>query len=531
MSHTPTVAIVGSGPIGSAYARVILQSDPDVRVVMFEAGPQLTAIPGESVRNIADPGEKARAREMSQGPQAGAFRESLGIPSSVVVEGMFTARQGTHLLDFGGEGSAHAPTFPAAAAATNVGGQGAHWTCAIPRPAFSEKVDFIDDAEWEDLVSTAEGLLHQQSAAFSDSPIGTAIRSLLNDEFGAELPAGYGVGTLPVAGDPQPDGSMVWAGANTVLGPLIEAGTPESARFELRDLTLVRRVETEDGHATGVTIEDLRTKELSFFPADAVVVAADAFRSPQLLWASGIRPRALGRYLTEHHVVITTVALDEQRMRPLVSDDEFEGELARRAQNAADPVAAVNRIPFSEPDHPFSLQVMYAENPPFALDPSHPAAGNRWGYVNMGYGVRKHPRVEDGVAFDDDELDYRGFPNMTIDYALTDAEQPELDEAHVRVRRAGEALGTFVAEPRLMPNGSSLHYMGTMRMGAADDGTSVADPWSHVWGFDNLLVGGNALIPTANTMNPTLMSVAIAVRGARRVVEELSSAPVGEAVR
>ncbi|MFX5817266.1 hypothetical protein ABTE26_20435, partial [Acinetobacter baumannii] len=85
------------------------------------------------------------------GPQAGEFRDSLGIPSGTIVEGMFTARQGTHLLDFGGEGSAHAPTFPAAAAATNVGGQGAHWTCAIPRPAFSEKLDFIADDEWEDL--------------------------------------------------------------------------------------------------------------------------------------------------------------------------------------------------------------------------------------------------------------------------------------------------------------------------------------------------------------------------------------------
>lgn len=531
MSHTPTVAVVGSGPIGSAYARVILESSPDARVVMFEAGPQLTAVPGESVRNIADPGEKARAREMSQGPQSGEFRESLGIPAGVVVEGMFTARQGTHLLDFGGPGSAHAATFPAAAAATNVGGQGAHWTCAIPRPAFSEKVDFIDDGEWDELITAAEALLHAQNAAFSDSPIGSAIRSLLDEEFGAELPEGYGVGTLPVAGDPQPDGSMVWAGANTVLGPLIEQGTPESARFELRDLTLVRRVEHEDGRVTGVTIEDLRTKEVSFFPADVVVVAADAFRSPQLLWASGIRPHALGRYLTEHHVVITTVALDEERMSALISEDEFQAELTRRAQNAADPVAAVNRIPFSEPDHPFSLQVMYAENPPFQLDPAHPAAGNRWGYVNMGYGVRKHPRVEDGVTFDDAELDYRGFPNMTIEYALTDAEQPELDEAHERVRRAGAALGAFVAEPRLLPNGSSLHYMGTMRMGPADDGTSVADPWSRVWGYDNLVVGGNALIPTANTMNPTLMSVAIAVRGARRVVEQLSGARVEAGAR
>ena len=113
MSQNPTIAIVGSGPIGSAYARVLLEKMPAARVVMFEAGPKLTDVPGASVRNIPDADDKARAREMSQGPQAGTHRESLGLPAGTVAEGMFTARQGTHLFDFGGEGSAHAPSFPA----------------------------------------------------------------------------------------------------------------------------------------------------------------------------------------------------------------------------------------------------------------------------------------------------------------------------------------------------------------------------------------------------------------------------------
>lgn len=525
MTDSPTVVIVGSGPIGSAYARVILEESPTAHVVMFEAGPQLTDRPGESVRNIADPDEKARARERSQGPQAGSFREQLGIPASVVVEGMFTARQGTHLLDFGGEGSAHAPTFPAVAAATNVGGQGAHWTAATPSPSFSERVSFIPDAEWDELEATAAELLHVQHAAFADSAVGRAIRSLLAEEFGAELPEGYGPSTLPVAGDPQPDGTMKWAGADVVLGPLIEPGNPLAERFELHDLTLVRRLEHDRGMVTGVTIEDLRTHEVSTVPADVVVVAADAFRSPQLLWASGIRPTALGHYLTEHPVVISTVALAADRMGRFATEDELDAELATRAKNAADPVAAVNRIPFSEPDHPFSLQVMYAEQPPFRLDPSTPFADNRWGYVNMGYGMRKQPRYDDGVTFDDDELDYRGFPNMTIQYALTDAEEREIARATEHLRRAAAALGTFVAEPRLLPNGSSLHYQGTMRMGEIDDDTSVADPWSRVWGFDNLVVGGNALIPTATSMNPTLMSVALAVRGARAIAAALTATP------
>jgi choline dehydrogenase-like flavoprotein len=148
----------------------------------------------------------------------------------------------------------------------------------------------------------------------------------------------------------------------------------------------------------------------------------------------------------------------------------------------------------------------------------------------MGYGMRKFPRYEDAVTFDDDELDYRGFPNMTITYELTDAELTEIAAATERLRRAGNALGAFVAEPRLMPNGSSLHYQGTLRLGDADDGTSVADPWSRVWGYDNLVVGGNALIPTATAMNPTLMSVAIAVRGARKAVERLSAGAEASAV-
>jgi choline dehydrogenase-like flavoprotein len=96
-------------------------------------------------------------------------------------------------------------------------------------------------------------------------------------------------------------------------------------------------------------------------------------------------------------------------------------------------------------------------------------------------------------------------------------------EATARLRRAAGALGAFVAEPRLLPNGSSLHYMGTMRVGDVDDGTAVADPYSRVWGLDNLVVGGTALTLIANTMTPTLTSVAIAVRGARRVVEALQA--------
>jgi choline dehydrogenase-like flavoprotein len=64
--------------------------------------------------------------------------------------------------------------------------------------------------------------------------------------------------------------------------------------------------------------------------------------------------------------------------------------------------------------------------------------------------------------------------------------------------------------------------MGTFRIGPKNDGTSVCDDTSKVWEYEDLFLGGNGTIPTANCVNPTLTSVAIAVRGAHKLISELN---------
>jgi choline dehydrogenase-like flavoprotein len=82
-----------------------------------------------------------------------------------------------------------------------------------------------------------------------------------------------------------------------------------------------------------------------------------------------------------------------------------------------------------------------------------------------------------------------------------------------------------------MPAGASLHLMGTTGMGETDDGKSVVDPYSKVWGLDNPLVGGNSVLAMSNACNPTLTSIALAVRAASKVTgqqPEPASLEMGE---
>ena len=82
--------------------------------------------------------------------------------------------------------------------------------------------------------------------------------------------------------------------------------------------------------------------------------------------------------------------------------------------------------------------------------------------------------------------------------------------------------GAFSRPNALLEPGSSLHYTGTVRMSALDEGSGVCDDRGRVWGFDNLYLAGNGVIPTALAANSTLTAVAVAVRMVRELVEQLA---------
>jgi len=483
------VAIVGSGPSGAAYARVLSELRPDLDLATFEVGPLLADPPGVHVKNIVDAGERAAAQRRSEGPTR---------PDP---EDRRLRRAGTYLLPDGFQQPGEYG-IPSLAMSSNVGGMGAHWTAACPRPGDSEVIPFIENLD--ELLDEADRLLGVSTHAFDDAPLADEVRARLGALFDGSRPIGRKVQPMPLAVSTYNDGRVTWSGSDVVYGE----PTRTNSRHSLYPEALVRLLRVESGRVTGVVVRDLIDGTEHEVEAGQVVVAADGIRTPQLLWASGIRPKALGRYLNDQPQVIFAARLRGVAPREEAASGE-EGKPAIARQSG------VSWVPFTDAE-PFHGQVMQLDASPVPLATDEVVEPGS--IVGLGWFCAKELQESDRLEFDAGRTDAYGMPAIRVHYTLTAKDLAGLEEARQTVRRAAAVLGEPLdADPITLPSGASLHYQGTVRMGTHDDGTSVCDPLSRVWGVDGLRVAGNGLIPTSTACNPTLTSVALAVAGARDI--------------
>jgi choline dehydrogenase-like flavoprotein len=507
MSRYPAavdVAIVGSGPSGAAYARILSEEAPGVVVAMFEVGPTVSEPAGAHVKNIEDPELRARAQRRSEGPGAG--EETVSTPGAVT-SGMRRARPGTYLLADGYQVDGE-DGLPVAAFSSNVGGMAAHWTGACPRPGGSERIAFLPDLD--ELLDEGDRLLGVTTDAFDSAPFTALVRERLAAAVDEGRVDETRVQRMPLAVHRREDGRLVWSGSDVVLGD-VTRGNPN---FSLFDESLATRVIVEDGRAAGVAVRDLRTGEEHEVRARFVVVAADALRTPQVLWASGIRPSALGRMLNDQTQVVYAARL---------RDVEPPAEDQVAASGALSEQSGVSWVPFTD-DMPFHGQIMQLDASPVPLADDDPVIPGS--IVGLGLFCAKDLQWDDRVEFSDTVQDSYGMPAMRLHYTLTDRDHAVLDRARAEIVELAKAVGEPIGDrPFTMPLGASLHYQGTTRMGETDDGRSVCGPDSEVWGVPGLFVAGNGVIPTSTACNPTITSVALAVRGARRIASSLAAAP------
>lgn len=482
------VVIIGSGPTGSAYARVIRRDWPEARIVMVEAGPQILPQVGGHLDNVTDLKKRAALEVQAQGgdrtPRLSISKEEWEARRAGGFDASMLRRSGLFIAN---ESDPSESLF-AGFAAANVGGMGTKWSTGTPTPSQAERVPFIPADELQAAIEVAEGLLGTNKDPNAGDVTAIALREKLGEEFNPGRSPDRTVRAMPLAATPGPD-CLRYHGTDVVLGPLVDEA-PET--FEILAETICRRVVHENGRATGVELVRAGEEEPWFLAAGTVVVACDSLHTPQLLYASGIRPAALGRYINDHYIV--------SQMAEMQSDPPM------RAMNW---IPATNDFPFSVTIHATTLSSI-DRTPGFTGQP-----------VGMGVFCPSDIDADNRLEFDDEHLDWHGLPSISIKWKQSEGDRARLERAKATAIRIAEIIGRPAPgfATIVLPVGSSLHYQGTVRMGESNDGTSVCDRNSRVWDFENLYVAGNGVIPTVTATNPTLYSVALASLGARQIAQ------------
>ncbi len=450
----PRVVVIGSGPVGAVAARRL--AERGCATTLLEAGERVPL----QERPRARPGEHLRNQPR--------FRLD---PDGFVFEAI--AR-----LTFYDPGAAP-EGLPGACETIAVGGQGLVWTNNCPRTqAGLDRWPALDDAAWERRYAEAEAILHVATDQLAGSERQRRVAARLAAHLGGSAPAGRRVEPLPLAGRADGKGGIHFTATADILAGL----GGNTRRLTVRSGTRAVRLEHRGGRVAAVHVSSGGGQQR--IAADAFVVAAGAFATPRLLFASDIRPAALGRWLHYHPLLLGQLVLDEALSAP---------------SGAADPPPRLWIPPTrAAPWHAMVLRDVGAGAPQEAADERR--------LIELQFFSPVEPRAEHHMTLGD------ATPRFAV--RLTERDHATLEAMRADVLAIGAGLGRWRTgcEPSWNPWGFS-HPMGTTRMGD-DPATSVVDRRGRVHGFENLYVAGVGIVPVPIAVNPTLTAVAVALHTA-----------------
>ena len=282
--------------------------------------------------------------------------------------------------------------------------------------------------------------------------------------------------------------------------------------LELRADTTVERVVVEGGEATGVELV-AATGERQTVRARAVVVAAGAVNTPQLLLRSGLENPAIGRHLGLHPVRLVYGLFDEPQDAHMVypisahclkHQHDEDGGFVIEASTIQDPIAFATTV--GDEDGPFWGQRLVDAVRQF----------RHWN----GFLAMANDDNNSSVSLGED-----GGERIAVD--LQPAERERVDAALGFSRDVLEAAGaTQVCWTGLV----STHAQGSCRMGD-DPERSAVDRNGESHEVKRLFVGDGSLVPRTLSVNPSLTIMALATRLAEHLDADASGYLGAQAAR
>jgi hypothetical protein len=400
--------------------------------------------------------------------------------------------------------SAEVTGIPGSRGIHAVGGMLTHWAHMVPRPELTLEWDgTIPVPQMDALLDEASALMWATEDLYGDGS--DSQRALLRRliSFTDHAKDARPPGRMALAARRLSTGKIEYAGADTLL---MTDGT--SGHISIVPGFVVRRIMHDGARATAIEAHKVDGGPAIRIEADVIVVGAGVIGTPQLLEASGIQPNALGRYLTDHLNVVTRVQLQDDLVPPPA---EYEG---------VEDLTVALRIPVSR-NRPFQVGVLRIPSAWHAgvlrdVDPRLT--------IDLGAFIGNEPLSTNRLTFDAQRPDRFGMPRVTAQFTLSGDDHTRVAQAIAEQYELAAAIGKpwDGMSPMLRPIGSSLHLMGTYRIGR-DAETSVADPGCRVWGWDNLYLAGNGLLGSRNSCNPTLTTVALGLRAGQAIAGDESA--------
>ena len=244
------VVIVGSGPTGAAYARILSERAPDATIAMFEVGPTVSDPPGAHVKNIIDPDERAQAQVRSEGPLARERRRSRRRDRQNRRSAVRGPARSCSRTAIRSRARTACPSRRSRATS-------AVWPRTGPVPVrgpttASASASSMTLASSTSCSTRATDCSGSPTTAFDSSPHASLVRERLAAAEDDGRDPHERVQRMPLAVHRRDDGRLVWSGSDVVMGE-VTRGNPN---FHLFDESLVTRVLRADGRAAGVAVTD-----------------------------------------------------------------------------------------------------------------------------------------------------------------------------------------------------------------------------------------------------------------------------------
>ena len=505
------VLIIGSGPLGSTYARILAMDGHEV--TMIDAGPQLDRRPGRHMLNAFVHQQMTNLfNDVIQG-----HLQTLSVPIHSTYNSElspFAYWADTKVSNYENPNQDRTKNMPHAAATYAVGGMFTHWTGSAPRQYPPERSSLISPQEWDKLFDIAEKFMNVHNTGF-ESPLSDILMRRFQKRLGDRLEPDRPVQHIPLGAERRKDNPKygVWTGADTVMGPLLDEPETYGDRFTILPEHRAQELVFNGSKVDHVVVQNLTEWETINVYADTVILAAGPCLTPQLLYKSGIRPDALGRYLNENpnagcKVIYKRDVIDEIRE---VTDNPARDEAIPIPSEWHEPMIW---IPVSE------NRLWHVQMHGDGRRSKYEGAADVRMILDLGWFGMVDLEKDNRITFDDNVLDRFGMPQITFEYELGKDDRARAHNMMQEMLTAAEAIGGFLPPdglPHFGEQGSSLHFQSTVRMGNNSD-DSVVDTNSKVWGVENLHLGTVGVIPTRMASNPTLTAVAIAVKGAYNII-------------